>query len=169
MRRTGVAVVGAVAGCLLLGGCSPAQLPLAAVWLNGDGTPVATVRLCGGDHGSRAELHSWPTSHAGASETDAQDTGWGPEIGEQVEVSTATFPLFSPPAAWHTEASGPQRLLPGRSYALDVAGPRSGWSPYDVWVYFTTEDLNRLKPGQVWADGRAMSRDAFEDLVDDKC
>ncbi|MDV9169859.1 hypothetical protein R6V09_06870 [Streptomyces sp. W16] len=132
MKRVLVAVLGAVAGSLLLDGCSPAQQSLAAVRLDGDGTPVATVRLCDGDHGSRAELSSWPTGDAGASEPTAQQTARRPDFGAEVEVSTATFPLFSPPAAWHTEATGLQQLRPGRTYALDVTGPRSGWSPYDV-------------------------------------
>ncbi|WP_158711557.1 hypothetical protein [Streptomyces xylophagus] len=169
MKRVVVGVVSAVAGSVLLGGCSPANLSLAAVRLDGDGTPVATLRLCDGDRGSRAELSSWPTGDAGASEPVDQQTGWRPDFGAEIEVSTATFPLFSPPAAWHTEATGPQRLRPGRTYALDVTGPRSGWDPYDIVVYFTTADLNRLKPGQVWADDRAMSRDDFDDLVDDAC
>ncbi|WP_158697171.1 hypothetical protein [Streptomyces hokutonensis] len=168
MKRFLVAV-GAVAGGVLLGGCSPAQQSLAAVRLDEDGTPVATVRLCDGDHGSRAELSSWPTKDAGTSEPLDQQTGWRPDFGTAVEVSTATFPLFSPPAAWHTEATGPQRLQPGRTYALDVTGPRAGSDPYDIVVYFTTADLNRLKPGQVWADSRAMSQDDFDDLVDDAC
>ncbi|WP_329258177.1 hypothetical protein OG223_36785 [Streptomyces sp. NBC_01478] len=169
MKRVVVAVVGAVAGSVLLGGCSPADLSLAAVRLDGNGTPVATVRLCDGDHGSQAHLSSWPTAHADADEPVDQQSGWWPDYSAEVEVSTATFPLFSPPATWHTKATGPQRLQPGRTYALDVIGPRSGWDAYDIVVYFTTADLNRLKPGQVWADDRAMSQDDFDDLVDDSC
>ncbi|MEW2495224.1 hypothetical protein AB0942_17075 [Streptomyces nodosus] len=60
---------------------------------------------------------------------------------------------------------GRQALLPGLTYALAFHG--SGG--YMAHVYFTADDLASLRPGQVWADGRAMSTKDFDALVDDKC
>ena len=34
---------------------------------------------------------------------------------------------------------------------------------------FTTDDLGRLRPGQVWADDRAMSVEEFEKLAEKSC
>ncbi|MET9383964.1 hypothetical protein ABZY09_23510 [Streptomyces sp. NPDC002928] len=162
--RAGLAAAGAVAGIGLLSGCSPAQLPLVAVWLDGDGQPVATVRLCDGDHGSGVRLHSWAED-----DTVADDNGWSAAFGARVDVTSATFPLFTPPAAWHVEAAGQQKLLPGHAYALGFTGPRHGWNPYDGYVSFTSEELNALHPGRVWADDRAMSLGEFEKLAEDSC
>ncbi|MFD4977166.1 hypothetical protein [Streptomyces sp. NPDC058424] len=51
------------------------------------------------------------------------------------------------------------------TYALAFHGSGS----YMAHVYFTTDDLASLQPGQVWADNRAMSTKDFDELVDDKC
>ncbi|WP_330455934.1 hypothetical protein OIB37_03075 [Streptomyces sp. NBC_00820] len=187
MRRTAGAVC-TVVGLGLVSGCSPADLPLAAVWLNGAGKPVAEVRLCDGDRASNVSLRSW-----GEREFDDVDLGLGDDTddaggstatpsrtaGGDVEDSDwtayarvrdgTTFPLFSPPPSWRAEATGPQVLTPGRVYALSFTGSRQGWTPYDGHVYFTADDLASLRPGQVWADDHAMDRDAFDKLVDEHC
>jgi hypothetical protein len=187
MRRRGVGVLGVVVGVGLLSGCSPADLPLAAVWLSEDGKPVATIRPCGGDRVTDVDLQSWEThesdgasdaAHSPGSSSDGPasdgpaggvaDSGWV-TWSTPVRAAATTFPLFSPPPSWRAEAQGTQALLPGRTYALTFSGPRGRRDPYNAHVYFTADDLASLEPGQVWADGRAMSRDDFGRLVADRC
>ncbi|MEW2626288.1 hypothetical protein [Streptomyces sp. NPDC048106] len=77
----------------------------------------------------------------------------------------AVFPLFSPPPEWRAHTFGRQELLPGRTYGLEFRV----YSSYLAHGYFTADDLASLRPGQVWANGRAMSTKDFDKLVDDKC
>ncbi|MCI3273324.1 hypothetical protein [Streptomyces cylindrosporus] len=161
MSRRGVTAVGMAVGGLLLGGCSPAELPLAAVSLGEDGEPVAIVRPCGDDRIGPLHLFS------GAGEAGADPgTSWSQTT--DARVGRTSFPLFSPPGSLGVSTYGPQRLSTGARYYLDISGGR-GWDAYNVSLTFTSEDLAGLQPGQVWADGRAMSRDGFDDLVSDKC
>ncbi|WP_369249396.1 hypothetical protein [Streptomyces sp. R41] len=181
MRHGGLAAAGVLVGLGLLSGCSPAALSLSAVWLGRDGQPVVAVRPCDGDHATNLNLSSWaedayiedkknggvvpnPSSTASPGQVN---TRWS--VGSGVEIGRTTFPLFSPPSAWHTQKTGQQRLLPGRSYSLHFMGARQSWDPYDGYLTFSAADLASLRPGQVWADGRAMSRAEFDDLVDDQC
>ncbi|MFJ9247129.1 hypothetical protein [Streptomyces sp. NPDC101776] len=175
MRRVVVAVVGAAAGVGLLSGCSPARLPLAAAWLGTDGQPVALVKPCGHDRAGDIDLGSWTEEEtadgvSGTAESPSLGTGWRtPLVGPPMEpFGTTTFPLFEPPRSWRTEATGPQMLAPGRTYSLTFKVYGTGVE-YTGDLYFTAKDLTSLRPGQVWADDRAMSRDDFDDLVDDKC
>ncbi|MGI5458206.1 hypothetical protein ACQEWB_34520 [Streptomyces sp. CA-249302] len=161
MRRTGVAAVGAAVGSLLLAGCSPAELPLAAASLDEDGKPVVIVRPCGDDRIGPLHLVS------GAGD-DGVDPGTSWFQTTDARVGRTTFPLFSPPGSLGVRAYGPQHLSTGAGYHLDISGGR-GWDAYNVSLSFTAEDLAGLKPGQVWADRRAMSRDDFDDLVGDRC
>lgn len=66
---------------------------------------------------------------------------------------------------------GPQTLRPGRAYSLEFAHLCGNGRAvcYYGRLYFTSEDLASLRPGQAWADGRARSRKDFDALVADKC
>ncbi|MGW7410430.1 hypothetical protein ACWGI9_43350 [Streptomyces sp. NPDC054833] len=165
MRRAGASVVGAVAGGLLLGGCSPAELPLAAVALDAEGEPVVIVQPCGDDRIGPASLGSTPMR--GKDPAGDPGTSWRQTSGTR--IGSTTFRLFSPPRSFEAEKSGVQKMLPGRRYFVHIFGGRGGFDDYNVSVSFSPDDLARLKPGQVWADGRAMSRDDFDDRVGDKC
>jgi hypothetical protein len=154
-------VVGAVAGGLLLGGCSPAELPLAAVTLDAAGEPVVIVRPCGDDRIGPAQLGSGPMR--------GEDPGTSWWQTSDARIGSTTFRLFSPPGSFEAEKSGVQKMLPDRWYSVHIFGGRGGFDDYNVSVSFSPDDLARLKPGQVWADGRAMSRDEFGDLVGDQC
>ncbi|MEU8622890.1 hypothetical protein [Streptomyces sp. NPDC048623] len=171
MRRR-LGALGAGLGLALLSGCTPAQLPLAAVWIGPDGRPVAELRMCAPEHqAARVSLGSWPTQNtdgdASTSEIpDPLPSGWSSRRPERLD--RMVFPLFSPSSDWQVDAEGIQELRPGRTYALDYFGPR-GSDTYDGVVYFTSEDLANLRPDEVWADSRAMSRESFDDLVDDAC
>jgi hypothetical protein len=174
-----VSVAGVVVGGVLLSGCTPAVLPLAAAWPGADGEPVVMLRPCEGDHATHLWLLSWPEDayvddgHGGITDnptstaSPGSDTGW--RAAPDIASGATTFPLFLPPSAWHVESAGPQELRPGRTYSLSFQGARKGWRPYDGSLFFTADDLASLRPGQVWADGRAMSRGEFGALVADKC
>ncbi|MFE2539399.1 hypothetical protein [Actinacidiphila glaucinigra] len=171
MRRGATGLLGALVGLGLLCGCSPARLPLVAVWTSPDGTAVARVQPCPGDHASRMDLRSWDERESddapsGALPDEAADSGW--DMWSSARIGRTTFPVFEPPESWRVETEGTQALLPGRTYALSFFGPRGG-DTYDGHVYFTAADLASLRPGQVWADDRAMSRSAFAELVGDTC
>jgi hypothetical protein len=134
------------------------------------------VKPCGHDRAGDIDLGSWTEEETadGASESPESpdsDTGWRtPLLGPPMEpVGTTTFPLFEPPSSWRTEATGPQTLAPGRTYYLEFKVIDGPGVKYTGVVSFTAKDLASLHSGQVWADDRAMSRDDFDDLVDDSC
>ncbi|MFI8180838.1 hypothetical protein OG539_19260 [Actinacidiphila glaucinigra] len=171
MRRGTTGLLGALVGLGLLCGCSPARLPLVAVWTSPDGTAVARVQPCPGDHAARMDLLSWDERESDDASADgpsggAADSGWN--MWSPARIGRTTFPLFEPPDSWQVETAGTQALLPGRTYSLSFFGPR-GSDTYDGQVHFTAADLASLRPGQVWADDRAMNRAAFAELVADTC
>ncbi|GGL96622.1 hypothetical protein GCM10010129_45560 [Streptomyces fumigatiscleroticus] len=156
-------MLGGVAGAVvLLSGCAAVDLPLAAVRTDADGVPWALVRPCGDDDylGPRLQGRA-----AGAAQDAAVTSGWSVR-GER--DGDTEFPLFSPPAAWRARPAGPQRLQPGHRYTLSFGHYVTGDS-YNGVVEFTAEDVAALPPGQVWADGRAMSLGEFEELAEDSC
>ncbi|MFE7840037.1 hypothetical protein ACFU53_29470 [Streptomyces sp. NPDC057474] len=161
MLRKVLGTVGAVAGAVLLSGCSAVDLPLAAVTVNADGAPRALIRPCGDAGYQGLDLDGWTSSD----EDETVTTGWDTE-GER--SGDAEFPLFSPPAAWKAEPRGEQRLLPGRSYLLSFGQYGSG-DDLNGKVAFTAADIAGLEPGQVWADDRAMSLEEFEELAEESC
>lgn len=162
MRRTGAVAAGVVGGVLLLGGCAAVDLPLAGVRVGTDGTPYAVFRPCG-DDGYRGP-------HLDGRERGAGDgpvtTGW--DARKEGLRGDADFPLFDPPEGWRARHRGKQELLPRHDYVLAFGHYVSGDS-YNGVVEFTTGQIRRLRPGQVRADGRTMSRDAFERLAEDSC
>ncbi|MFK4148930.1 hypothetical protein [Streptomyces sp. NPDC004065] len=195
MRRVcGVACL--ALGLTAVTGCTPPDLPLVAVRNGEDGQPVAELRPCGADETvSGMGLGSWPSAESDApvgeaapgpagsappspaarpgvdgsgggrtaEEDPEEDSGW--EAWDATVHGRVVFPVFSPPPAWRVQTFGRQRLLPGRTYSLSFRG--SGG--YRAHVHFTVGDLASLRPGQVWADDRAMSEGDFDALVDDKC
>ncbi|WP_229703430.1 hypothetical protein [Streptomyces albiflavescens] len=155
------AVLGVSAGALLLSGCGAVDLPLAAVRMGTDGAPRALIRPCGDDTYRGAALDGRPRSGGKGPATGGWDTK-GEHGGD------AAFPLFTPPADWKARHRGTQRLLPDHRYTLSFHHYVTGDS-YNGVVEFTAEDITALKPGQVWADGRAMSPGEFEKLAEDSC
>lgn len=153
----GVALVGGAVG--LLSGCTAVDLPLAGVRVGANGAPYALLRPCG-DDGYRT-----PGLDGSVGEGPVT-TGW---LVKKTKLSgDADFPLFSPPAAWGARHRGTQRLLPKHHYTLSFGHYVTGDS-YNGFVTFTAADLDALKSGQVWADGRAMSLGEFEELAEDSC
>ncbi|MFF9584193.1 hypothetical protein [Streptomyces achromogenes] len=162
MRHTGAVAAGIAGGMLVLSGCSALDLPLAGVRAAPDGTPYAVFRPCG-DHGyQNPSLDGRP--HGG--DDGPVTTGW--DVDKEGLRGDTDFPLFAPPAGWGARHRGPRRLLPRHHYVLRF-GQYSGGDARNGTVEFTTEQVGRLKPGQVWADGRAMSGREFERLASDSC
>lgn len=162
MRRMVCVLVGVVAGALLLSGCEAVDLPLAAVRMGVDGKPQALIRPCGDDRvdglsltGTRAKDGSGPNL-----------SGW--RVPDTVRPGDAGFPLFSPLADWHARPSGTQAPVADYTYQLGFMKGESNYE-YSVILTFRTADLAKLKPGQVWADDRAMSLGEFEKLAEDSC
>ncbi|MCF3136028.1 hypothetical protein [Streptomyces olivochromogenes] len=162
MRRAGATAAGVVAGALLLTGCAAVDLPLAGVRMGADGVPYALIRPCGDDGYGLPSLDGWARGAADGPVT----TGW--DVEKEELSGDASFPLFSPPQAWEARHRGARRLLSGHRYSLVFAHYVTGDS-YNGIVEFSAEDIARLRPGRVWADGRAMSLGEFERLAEDSC
>ena len=161
-RRRAAAVAGVAAGCLLLSGCGAVDLPLAGVRLGADGVPRALIRPCGDDSYQSPSLDGW----ARGIDEGPVTTGW--DVRKEKLSGDAEFPLFSPPAGWKARHRGEQRLLPKHEYTLAFGHYITGDS-YNGIVEFSTEQIAALKPGQVWADDKAMSLGEFEKLAEDSC
>ncbi|MFE5208421.1 hypothetical protein [Streptomyces sp. NPDC056600] len=102
---------------------------------------------------------------AGQDRASVEDGGWEVPRG-MTHRGRAVIPVLSPPDSWLVEGGGGRELLPGRTYSLSFYS-------YDGEYYgdgaFTADDLASLRPGQVWAAGRAMSVDEFADQVGEVC
>ncbi|MGW3814840.1 hypothetical protein [Streptomyces sp. NPDC005046] len=162
MKRAVVAVTGVVAGCLLLSGCGAEVLPLAAVRLDTEGAPQAVLRPCGDDLIQGLSLVGAPAG----TDSGRNRSGW--KAPGHRHGTDAEFPLFAPPPAWRARAAGQQRLVPDYTYELGFGKAESSYE-YTGTVTFRAADLAKLKPGQVWADDRAMSLGEFEKLAEDSC
>ena len=162
MKRTRgtAAVLGTAAGALVLSGCGAEIRPLVAVQREASGSFTAVLRPCGDDMITGLSLFG---THG---DPEQNVSGWDTTIDRS--GADARFPLFSPPAVWHATPVGPQRLVPGYSYELAFGKAVPDYE-YTGTVTFTAKDLSALKPGQVWADDRAMSLADFEKLADDSC
>ncbi|MDX2606652.1 hypothetical protein PV379_35500, partial [Streptomyces caniscabiei] len=165
MLRRVLGAAGVLAASVVLSGCSPEVLPLAAVAVDDDGTPRVLVRPCGDDTYAQPMVEGWAGSYEEKPAADEADTTvWETDGAWSGDVE---FPLFSPPAAWKAEARGEQRLLPGHTYAFVFYGHTDDQANGEV--SFTAADLGRLERGEVWADDRVMGADEFEELAEGAC
>ncbi|WP_427919809.1 hypothetical protein [Streptomyces sp. cg40] len=164
MKRTRgtAAVLGTVAGALVLSGCGAEDLPLVAVERDAHGGYTAVLRPCGDDLIQGLALVGAPAG----TESERNYSGW--RVPGKRHGTDAEFPLFTPPSAWRARATGPQRLVPDYMYQL-VFGKAEFNYEYSGVVTFTARNLSALEPGQVWADDKAMSLGEFEKLAEDSC
>ncbi|MGW3101731.1 hypothetical protein [Streptomyces sp. NPDC001100] len=162
MKRTrgAAAVLGTVAGALVLSGCGAEIRPLVAVQRDARGGFTAVVRPCGEDKITGLSLFG---THG---DPEKNLSGW--DAKDDRRGADARFPLFSPPAVWHATPVGPQRVVPGYTYELAFGKAEPDYE-YTGTVTFTAKDLSALKPGQVWADDKAMSLGEFEKLAENSC
>ncbi|MEU2773831.1 hypothetical protein ABZ646_13035 [Streptomyces sp. NPDC007162] len=164
MRHTSgaAAVLGTVAGAVLLAGCESMAAPLAAVRVGLDGRPHALVRPCGDDRVQGLSL----------SGTRARDgsgrnlSGW--RVEKTLRTGKASFPLFDPPADWHARHTGAQHTVAAYTCRLGFVKGEGDYA-YSTTLTFRTTDLAKLRPGRVWADGRVLSLGEFEKLAEDSC
>lgn len=170
MRRAGLVVVGVTVGGLLLGGCGPAHRSLVGVWLDPDGRAMARVRPCDGDQSGGVRLRAYPDDREGGRGRRGHQAVNGWSAAAVPALGDTTFPLFAPPDAWHPDTVGPQRLLSNATYGLEfTAYEHEDFVDYVGEVTFTGENLAALEHGEVWADGRSMSREAFDQLAGEAC
>ncbi|WP_234342539.1 hypothetical protein [Streptomyces sp. NRRL B-3648] len=162
MRHTGAVAVGIAGGMLLLSGCAAVDLPLTGVRAGADGTPYAVFRPCGEDGYQGPHLDGRTRGEGDGPIT----TGWGSK--KEGLHGDAEFPLFDPPAKWRARHRGKREPLPRHEYVLGF-GHYVGGDSYNGVARFTTEQIGRLRPGQVWADDRVMSLRAFERIAADAC
>ncbi|MEW1548075.1 hypothetical protein [Streptomyces tsukubensis] len=172
--RRGIAALCLVIGVgLTAGGCSMPFKFLVAVWIGEDGKPVAEIRPCEGDRAYVLALKGRPVADPATAGTPSgpvpdalKETFW--QVGHRDGVTSAVFPLFSPPASWQVRTRGPQELRPGYRYSLDFRTVEGREMKYDAGARFTAEDLATLKPGEVW-DGGAVTRKEFEKRAEESC
>ncbi|MDX3548048.1 hypothetical protein ACSCB1_13970 [Streptomyces europaeiscabiei] len=165
MLKRVLAVTGAAAGAVLLSGCVALELPLAAVTADADGVPLVLIRPCDDDPYEDPTLSGWAGAHEDEPSEDEADTTVWEAAGEW--SGAEEFPLFSPPASWGVEAGDERRPRSGHTYRFVFYSQTD--DDANGTVMFTTADLRRLKPGQVWADDRAMSLEEFEELAEKSC
>lgn len=63
---------------------------------------------------------------------------------------------------------GNQHLLGDLTYQISFGKAEFNYE-YTGLVTFRLTDVDALEPGQVWADRRSMTREAFEELADESC
>ncbi|WP_329248511.1 hypothetical protein [Streptomyces canus] len=162
MRRGVFAVAGVVVAVGMMSGCGAEILPLVAVRVDDGGAPEVVLRPCGDDLIQGLSLEGAP----GGDESGRNLSGW--RVTGKRRGADAEFPLFSPPATWHARPAGEQRPVPSYTYELAFGKAEFNYE-YTGTVTFRASDLAALGPGQVWADGRAMSLGEFEELAEDSC
>lgn len=134
---------------------------------DGAGTRGTETRGAGtrGTETDGAETRGTETGGAGEGRVAGGDGGWESPRG-MTHSGRAVFPVLSPPASWLVEEGGTRELLPGRTYSLSFYA-------YDGQYVgdgdFTADDLASLRPGELWAAGRAMSVDDFAEHVHAVC
>ncbi|MEV5605802.1 hypothetical protein AB0L33_30645 [Streptomyces sp. NPDC052299] len=158
----------AVGLALLTAGCSPPEHPLVAVGRAPDGDIRALLRPCS-DEDAFGEVSLLRDEDKGGRATSTDLGAWtarppGSVTGEQ------EFSLFRPPPDWAGKARPATGLASGPHYYLSFDVEKSnGAVQYEAITSFTSATLAKLKPGQWWVAGEAMSRAEFRKQADDAC
>ncbi|MGW1026229.1 hypothetical protein ACWD4J_21480 [Streptomyces sp. NPDC002577] len=156
-----------VATLFAVAGCSPAERPLIAVYAAQGGEIRARLRACPDSAITSLELMRLGDKKSGSTEPKGTKywTGRPPEPLEgEKDIS-----LTSLPTDWRADVLGTAGLTPGKSYALDFTSGKGDNVEYRGVATFSTSDIEKLAPGQVWADGKSMSLKAFREQADDSC
>ncbi|MGW5125946.1 hypothetical protein ACWEQ7_18140 [Streptomyces sp. NPDC004069] len=153
-----------------LASCSPPQRELIGIRPTADSGAIASLRPCGEDRVASVKVQ-------GSVIRDNPDgpvedlTSWQVRSPQSVQ-GPEEIQLFHTPDGWTGDPAplGDQRLKATHSYSVDfIVASGGGGVSYRGVVYFTTADLARLEPGQVWAGGRAMTVEEFQKHTDQKC
>ncbi|WP_326586318.1 hypothetical protein [Streptomyces sp. NBC_01294] len=175
-----VCLASALSGAVVLSaaGCSPALHPLAAVYVDQEGTAHALLRPCDDDdrvhaprlRGSVVRAAEEATSDGAQDTTPEAAPAEDPWIGWDTRGlhEAADFPLFAPPSGWAAEVRGPQTLQAGYSYELAFSDPHDDYA-YNGSVTFDPGQLAGVPAGEVLTLQGTMTRKAFEDLARKVC
>ncbi|WP_407837068.1 hypothetical protein ACE1OC_12460 [Streptomyces sp. DSM 116496] len=150
-------------GLVLLNSCGGHPvLDLAAVYRDGSGRIMVELGQCGKKVDARG-----PTLTVTPDEGDTTYWGTGRDPGRP-----GPFLLFAPPGAWAVKGKpgGPRALEPRHGYNLHFTVLEDGHRVrYTSSSDFRREDIDSLRPGQLWANGEAMSRERFRAHVTSEC
>ncbi|MEJ8646004.1 hypothetical protein WKI68_41875 [Streptomyces sp. MS1.HAVA.3] len=147
----------ALGGAVVLSaaGCSPALHPLAAVYVDQEGTAHALLRPCDDDDRVRGPGLRGTVVRAASEATSDGTQDTAPEASPAEEPwigwethglhEAADFPLFAPPSGWAAEVRGPQSLQPGYSYELAFADPDDDYA-YNGAVTFDPGNSQGCRP-----------------------
>lgn len=156
-------------GVATLSGCGAVVLPLVGVQLDAEGVPHVLLRPCGDDKirgpGLRG-IAGTDRAESGVLLDDENLSGW--KVAGEHAPGDVDFPLFAPPSQWDAVQVGNQHLLGDLTYQISFGKAEFNYE-YTGLVTFRLTDVDALEPGQVWADRRSMTREAFEELADESC
>ncbi|MFH8435388.1 hypothetical protein ACH4A3_09185 [Streptomyces sp. NPDC018007] len=168
MRRVLSCALLVAVGVATLSGCGAELLPLVGVQLDAEGAPRVLLRPCGDGKIRGTGLRSGEAARAegGGLLGGRNLSGW--KVPEEHAPGDVDFPLFAPPSRWAAVHVGEQELRADLAYQVSFG--KSGFTyDYTGLVTFRLADLKALEPGQVWADDRIMTREAFEELAEESC
>lgn len=168
MRRVLSCALFVAVGVAALSGCSAELLPLVGVQLDAKRAPHVLLRPCGDDKIRGPSLRSVEARHAeGGGLLDGENlSGW--KVPREHAPGDVDFPLFAPPSPWAAVHVGDQELRADLAYQVAFGKAEFNYD-YTGRVTFRLADVEALEPGQVWADGRSMTREAFEELAEESC
>ncbi|MFD6891309.1 hypothetical protein [Streptomyces sp. NPDC059957] len=148
-------------GLGLLTSCGPPIRDLAAVHKDDSGRIMVELGQCGGS-GRIVGVHA-----AGLPD-DGGQVSWSP--GREAD-QPGPFPLFAPPGAGNGEGGrdGPQSLESRSTYIVAFEVLDGHRVLYRSSTEFRRTDIEGLRPDQVWANGKAMSRKKYRAYVKDEC
>ncbi|MEU5657503.1 hypothetical protein ABZ802_18025 [Streptomyces sp. NPDC047737] len=169
MRRVMACALFLAVGVTTLSGCGAMMLPLVGVQLDTDGVPHVLLRPCGDDKIRGPALRGFAGTEQAESGglLDGENLSGWKAPGEHAP-GDADFPLFAPPSQWAAVPVGAQDLRAGLTYQVAFGEAEFNYA-YTGLVTFRRTDVDALEPGQVWADGRSMTREAFEKLAEESC
>ncbi|WP_326666118.1 hypothetical protein [Streptomyces sp. NBC_00385] len=169
MRRVMVYALFAAVGMATLSGCGAVVVPLVGVQLDAKEVPHLLLRPCGDDKIQGLALQGFAginQAESGGLLDGENLSGW--KVPGKKAPGDVDFPIFAPPSQWAAVHVGDQNLRTDLTYQVAFGKAEFNYE-YTGLVTFRLTDVDALEPGQVWADGRSMTREAFEELAEESC
>ncbi|MFE2020481.1 hypothetical protein ACFW9O_20825 [Streptomyces sp. NPDC059499] len=169
MRRVMACALFAAIGVATLSACGAVVLPLVGVQLDAEGVPHVLLRPCGDDkiRGPGLQGFAGTNQAEDGGLLDGENlSGW--KVPAEHAPGDVDFPLFAPPSQWAAVQVGDQDLRADLTYQISFGKAEFNYE-YTGLVTFRLTDIDALELGQVWADGRSMTREAFEELAEESC
>ncbi|MCX5404399.1 hypothetical protein OHA37_10960 [Streptomyces sp. NBC_00335] len=146
----------------LLTACSPPTYDLAGVYKDDSGQLMVEAGRCSNEGEITGFYLAGPPVEGSPSTTRTTGHVRG-------DSRPGPFPLLAPVPGRNGEPGAPPSLDAG-SYYLSFDVLEDGhWVLYSSATLFESRDIQALGPGQVWADGEAMSRKRFRAYIRDAC